>query len=187
MVKSARVVVTATVLLGVACTVGRVPSARADPAATEYEVKAVYLFNFARFVAWPAAAFTSPSAPFAVCVLGHDPFGPVLARPLANETVDGRPLEARRVATPADATNCQLLFLDARDVGIRPALLRTLDGRPVLTVSDDEAFAENGGMVGLPVVSGTVRVTVNQAALRRAGLTMSSQLLRIARIVPGAP
>lgn len=186
MVRAARAVVTATVLLGVACTVGRVPSARADPAATEYEVKAVYLFNFARFVTWPDAAFTSPSAPFAVCVLGHDPFGPVLDHTLANETVDGRSIEARRVATPADATNCQLLFLDAHDVGTRTALLRALDTKPVLTVGDDEAFAESGGIVGLPVVGGTVRVTVNQTALRRAGLTMSSQLLRIARIVPGA-
>jgi hypothetical protein len=161
------------------------PRAHAGPAVTEYQLKAVFLLNFARFVTWPPEAFAAPDAPLVVCVLGTDPFGSVLDEALANERIGDRPLAARRVAS-ADATDgCQMLFVAERDARAHAALLQTLGVRPVLTVGDEGAFARNGGMVGFEIEEGTVRISVNPDALRTAGLTMSSQILRMARIVGG--
>ncbi len=162
-------------------------AADAHPAATEYEIKAVYLFNFARFVTWPDSAFPSPEAPITLCVLGNDPFGSVLDRTLANESVAGRPLAARRIAGPEAATDCQLVFVDTSASTTTSRLLHALRGQPVLTVGDDEAFAHAGGMVGFYLEDATVRLAVNEASVRAAGLSMSAQLLRIVRLVAGAP
>ena len=162
-----------------------VPDARADPAG-EYDVKAVYLFNFARFTTWPDHVFASPSTPIAMCILGHDPFGPVLDRALAGETIDGRALTARRLASAEGVEGCQLLFLDAVAAATHAAFLQTLATRAILTVGDDEAFVRAGGMVGFSRDGATIRIAVNPDAVRRGGLAMSSQLLRIARIVDAA-
>jgi uncharacterized protein DUF4154 len=167
--------------------VGPAPSAAADRGATEYQVKAVYLYNFARFVTWPDSAFVSPTSPLTLCVLGDDPFGAALDQALANETVGGRSLAARRIANADAAAACQVLFVNAGAASTHVALLRTLRDRPILTVGDDEAFPTAGGMVGFRLEEDTVHITVNQGALREAGLTMSSQLLRIARLVPERP
>src|SRR4051812_27313987 len=75
----------------------------------EYQVKAVFLFNFSRFVECPASAFPTAGAPFVVGVYGHDPFGAELDEVVKGETVNGRPLVIRRVQNAADAANCQIL------------------------------------------------------------------------------
>jgi hypothetical protein len=187
MVSRARPAVAAAIVLPAAWILALPKNVGAAPAATEYEVKAAYLFNFVRFVTWPESAFASAEAPLTLCVLGSDPFGSVLDQTLANETVGGRPLAPRRIAASDDAGQCQLLFVSRAATDAQVAVLRALDGRPVLTVGDDEAFARAGGAVGFRLEAGTVRITVNQDALQRAGLTMSSQLLRIASLVSGAP
>jgi hypothetical protein len=162
------------------------PRAYADPSVTEYQLKAVFLLNFARFVTWPEQAFGTPDAPIVVCVLGQDPFGSALDEVLANERIGNRPLAARRVASADTIDGCQLLFVSERDARRHDTLLHALAARPVLTVGDEAAFARSGGMVGFELEDGTVRITVNPDALRNAGLTMSSQILRMARIVGGA-
>lgn len=184
MVNARRSAIATLVLLGTWMAAS--PRAWANPAVTEYQVKAVFLLNFARFVTWPESAFAAPDAPLTVCVLGQDPFGSVLDQVLANERIGNRPLAARRVASDGSIDGCQLLFVGAGDARLHGDSLRALAARPVLTVGDEEAFARQGGMVGLHLEDGTVRITVNPDALRDAGLTMSSQLLRMARIV-GAP
>jgi len=184
MVNAARISVVAMLALLGTWTVSP-GTARANPTATEYQVKAVFLLNFARFVTWPESAFATPGAPLTVCVLGQDPFGSVLDQVFANERIGERPLAARRVASDETVDGCQLLFVGAGDTRWPGALPHALAARPVLTVGDDEAFVRDGGMVGLPIEDGTVRITVNPDALRNAGLMMSSQLLRMARIVGG--
>ena len=183
MVSARRSAITVLVLLGTWMAAS--PRACASPTVTEYQVKAVFLLNFARFVTWPESAFATPDAPLTVCVLGPDPFGSVLDQVLANERIGSRPLAARRIAADGGTDGCQLLFVGADDARRHRDLLQTLAARPVLTVGDQEAFAREGGMVGLHLEDGTVRITVNPNVLRDAGLTMSSQLLRMARIVGG--
>lgn len=155
--------------------------------ATEYEIKAAFLFNFTRFVTWPATAFAAIDAPFVICVLGPDPFGAALDRTVAGEAVDGHALRTRRIPSPQDAADCQLVFAAAGRPNGSADVIATLAERPVLTVGDEEAFAVLGGMVGFRFDQRTVRLTVNPPALKRAGLSMSSQVLRLARLVPGEP
>lgn len=156
-----------------------------DEHASEYAVKAAYLLNFARFVTWPQGAFVDPQAPLTICILGTDPFGAVLDGMLAGEAIEGRKLAARRIATLGEAQACHILFVAAG--GDDAAVVTEVGERPVFTVGDGEAFALAGGMVGFRIDQSTVRFTVNPEALRRAGLVMSSQVMRLARIVPGTP
>ncbi|MBI3768336.1 MAG: YfiR family protein [Deltaproteobacteria bacterium] len=164
-----------------------VPTAAGTRTPTEYDVKAVYLLNFARFVEWPDAGFATATAPFAICVLGSDPFGSTLDETLAGETIAGRNLVTRRIAHPTDATTCQIVFTGASETTRLPAIVDALAGRPVLTVGDETAFTQRGGMISFRLEQSTVRIDVNPEAIRRSGLSMSSQLLRLARIVSAQP
>lgn len=150
---------------------------------SEYQIKAAYLLNFARYVEWPAARLPS-AAPVRVCVLGRDPFGEALAS-IDGRQVNGREVRVRLLDTVPLVGDCHLLFIadsEERRVGL---ILRSIAGRAVLTVSDIEGFAEAGGGIGLVVEEGRVRFDINQEALQREGLRASSQLLRHGRNVFG--
>ncbi len=174
-------IVTLTVVAAWAC----VRPAAADESASEYAVKAAYLFNFARFVTWPQSAFATPGTALTICILGSDPFGATLDSMLSNEVIDGHALGVRRIAELGEADGCHILFVNG---GVEArAVQAALGERPILTVGDAEAFAQGGGMIGFRIDQSTVRLTVNPEALRQNGLVMSSQVLRLARIVGSAP
>jgi hypothetical protein len=174
----------ATLLLATAavCADGP-PSAVAPP--TEYEVKAAFLYNFARFVEWPPDALGSPGDPFVVAVLGRDPFGPVLDETLAGKTIAGRRVEVRRTDRVADALEAEIVFVCASERANVPAILKALDKPGLLTVGDSEGFAEQGGAINFVVQARKVRFEINPARAERAGLKMSSQLLKLATLVAG--
>jgi hypothetical protein len=147
----------------------------------EYEVKAVYLYNFGRFVQWPDRATKDDT--FAVCVLGSDPFGAILDATVANETIDNRKLVARRVAKPGDAAGCRILFISSSETRRIEAILAALQNSSVLTVSDMPGFITYGGMIQFVLAENKVRFQVNLAATDKAGLTFSSQLLKVATYI----
>jgi hypothetical protein len=144
----------------------------------EYELKAAFLYNFAKFVEWPEETFAADD-PIVVCVVGEDPFGGALERSLAGKTVRDRAIVLRRVATAADVRHCHIAFVnvDAHDL---PAMLRSLDDQPVLTVGDAEGFAERGGMIGFVTEDQKLRFEVNLDAAERVKLRVSSQMLKLA-------
>jgi hypothetical protein len=152
-------------------------------APSEYQVKAVFLFNFARFVEWPADAFASASTPFAVCILGRDPFGKDLDDVIKGETVNGRPLVVRRLQSTADATDCHILFISQSEDRRLGEVLSSVDRRSTLTVSDLPGAAQRGVMIRLVTERGRIRLRVNVETARAADLTISSNLLRSAEIV----
>jgi hypothetical protein len=176
-VRRARFALYASLLAG--CATLPLPAQQDKPA--EYEVKAVYLYDFAKFIDWPASAMKDPS--FNICVLGRDPFGPVLDATLAGETIGNRVPMARRVATAKDAANCKILFISASESGRRKQILASIDKTGVLTVSDMPDFTTTGGMIGFALRDNKVRFEVNLTAAEKAGLTMSSQLLKVAILV----
>jgi len=151
----------------------------------EYQVKAVYLYNFGRFVEWPTPARNSPS--FTICVLGQDPFGSVLDTTLAGESIDQRKLVARRIATPREAPSCQILFISVSETARVKEILAAVEKSSVLTVSDIPDFTSIGGMIQFVVTENKVRFSVNLMAAERVGLTLSSQLLKVATDVRKAP
>jgi len=152
-------------------------------APTEAQVKAVFLYNFTKYVAWPTEAFRSAADPLNVCILGADAFGPVLDETLQGERVQDRKLVSRRIATVDEVDGCHLLFLSASEERQLPRILKALEAKPVLTVGETDDFAENGGMINLRKLGNKIRLEINEEAAARAGLKISSQLLKLARIV----
>jgi hypothetical protein len=149
---------------------------------SEYEVKAVYLDQFGKFVRWPAESHAASEA-FTICVLGEDPFGEILERVLEGETFDGKRPAVRRIRRVEAAAECRMVFISASE---RDSLMEILEGlrqRSILTVSDIGDFSRRGGMIQLVLDSGRVRFEVNLEAAAGAGLELSSELLKVARAV----
>ena len=155
----------------------------AAPALGEYQVKAVFLFNFTQFVAWPPESFADPQAPFVIGVLGRDPFGSALDETVRGETVNGRPLVVQRYQTIDDLKPCQILFIDrsARDQSARA--LEALEHKGTLTVSEFEATASRDVVIRFLSENKKIRLRINVDSARSAGLTISSKLLRPAQVV----
>jgi hypothetical protein len=154
-----------------------------SPPDPEYQLKAVFLFNFAQFVEWPASAFPGPDAPLVIGVLGEDPFGTYLDETVRAETVNGRPLEVRRYRGVEEIGTCHILFVSRLEEGRLREVLDSLRGRSILTVSDAARFATRGGMVGFVTDHNRIRLRINLEAAQAAHLTLSSKLLRPAQIV----
>lgn len=151
--------------------------------AKEYQIKAVFLFNFAQFVEWPPAAFPSPQAPLIIGILGDDPFGSYIDEAVRDEKVNNRPLEIRRFARIEDLTDCHILFICKSESGRLDRILDRLNGKSVLTVSDMDEFSKAGVMIRFVMESSKVRLKINIRAAKQAHLTISSKLLRPAEIV----
>jgi hypothetical protein len=149
----------------------------------EYEVKAVFLYNFAQFVDWPGDAFASASDPLVIGILGEDPFGKYIDEAVRGERVNGRPIAIRRISRPEDAASCQILFISRSEAGNLPGILSLLKGKNVLTVSDIDGFSHGGGMIRFVMENNKVRLRINIDAARAAGLRISSKLLRPSEVV----
>lgn len=157
-----------------------VPAAQRRPA-SDIEVKAAYLYNFTRFTVWPPRQ--AAAAPLAICVLGSDPFGGVLDATLKGVTVQGAAVVPRRVADARDAPACHVLFISASEERRLDAILAALGHADVLTVSDMPQFAARGGMIQFVNQGGRVRFEIALAPAHDAGLSLSSELLRVAAAV----
>lgn len=161
-----------------------VPVTRAQIAKpTDYEVKAAYLYNFGRFVEWPAKVTAAKTGAFSICVLGEDPFGPALDATLAGEKIGNQKVVARRVSSPHESADCQILFISASEANRLNKIIDSLDKTAVLTVSDIPQFSQHRGMIQLVLEGSRIRFEVNLTATQRAGLTLSSELLKVATAV----
>ncbi len=152
--------------------------ARADTA-LEYAVKAAYLPKFIPFITWPESAFSSPTAPVTICVLGEDPFGSRLDQAANGIKVGERSIAVRRLSAPDPEAGCQLLFLAGNS-----ALVEGLDamkGRPVITVTDSGLKAH--GIITFVIADNHVRFDIDDAMAAQGGLSISSKLLGLARAV----
>jgi hypothetical protein len=152
-------------------------------AMTESQVKAAFLYNFARYVEWPQGAFESGDAPFRICVLGADEFAPVVAEVVAGKQVDARPVEVSQLSDLEGASRCQVLFVGSWTEMDPAGFFSALVGASVFTVSDVDGFAHDGGVANFFRAQSKVRFEINPRAAQRAGLKISSRLLRLARVV----
>jgi hypothetical protein len=156
--------------------------AQANPRG-EYDLKAAFLFNFAKFIEWPAGSFTSPQFVFTVCVLGRDPFGHVLDDSLQGKMIKDRPLAVRRLKDKTEARSCQIVFVSSSDSAKLAEILESVRGASVLLVGETNGFAAAGGTIELTLEGNRVRFTINTDAAGRAGLIFSSKLLVLAKLV----
>jgi uncharacterized protein DUF4154 len=159
------------------------PGAAQTVRASASDVQAVFLFNFAQFVDWPADAFPDAHAPFVIGILGKDPFGNFLDETVRGEAVRGRPFEVSRYRRPEEIQNCQILFIGASETKRLEEILASLKTRPILTVSNGDDFAGPGGIVRFIVEQSRVRLSIDLEAAQTARLMFSSKLLRSAAIV----
>jgi hypothetical protein len=160
------------------------PNRAASPEpSSEYQLKAVFLFNFAQFVEWPAGTFANESEPFVIGIVGEDPFRSYLDDLVRGERIGTHPLQVRRFAPDDPVYRCQILYVSNSTAGRLNAYLGALKFRPVLTVSDIDSFARLGGMVRFAVEDGRIHLRVNLAAARAAHLAISSKILRVSTIV----
>jgi len=163
---------------------GSMLGAESDPVAVgEYHVKAAFLYNFAKYVQWPADAPTARAGTFVITILGNDPFGPSLDEILKGKMIDRLKVVVRRAGGPEDLGASHIVFISDSQRGQLPEILKRLEGTPTLTVAEMDHFAERGGVIRFRMDGDRVRLDINPGAAARARLKISSELLKLARIV----
>jgi len=151
-----------------------------DSRPSEYQIKAAFLFNFAKFVDWPPQVLPQATSPIVIGILGESPFHDDLARTIRDKTIEEHPLVIKEFRLPAQATNCHILFICSSEKSRLPEILSGLKGASVLTVGEMERFNENGGMIHFVLEGTKIRFQINNDAATSAGLKISSKLLRLA-------
>jgi YfiR/HmsC-like len=155
---------------------------RAQGTQPEYQVKAAFLWNFAKYIDWPPAAFTNDTSPFVIGVLGENPFGTDLEQTVRGKLINAHPITVKPRATLEEARQCHILFFSASETNRLAEVFENLRGAPVLTVGDTEAaqFTEKGGMIKFKFEGNKIRFQINDEAAKAAGLRISSKLLDLA-------
>jgi hypothetical protein len=151
---------------------------------TEYQIKAAFIYNFARFVEWPAQAFADTNSPMIIGVLGENVFGDSLEQAINGKAIKGHPLQFKAFNSAEEATRCQVLFISTSEKNHLSKILARLQGTSVLTVSETDNFINDGGMINLVIVNDKVRFQINNDAAKKAGVIISSKLLRLAANSP---
>ena len=151
----------------------------------EYQLKAAFIYNFAKFITWPSNSFARADAPIVLAVLGDDPFGATLPQTLAGKSVNGRPIEIIHFQRPEMVTNCHILFVARSETDRLVPALKTVAGRSVLTIGDFDRFAHRGGMINLFLESKAIRFEINANATERGGFKVSPKLGGLGKIVRG--
>jgi hypothetical protein len=151
-----------------------------DASLSEYEVKAGFLVNFAKFVTWPADAFASPTAPIVIGIVGDDPFGTVLDDAARTQRVGDRPIQVKRVGTRDELSAYHVVFISSSEEKQLGTIVKRLERTHALTVSDIERFCSGGGVIGFVSERSRVRFEINVAAADAHSLKVSTRLMALA-------
>jgi hypothetical protein len=149
----------------------------------EYQLKAVFLFNFAQFTDWSTNAFTNSTAPIVIGILGDDPFGEFIDATVRGETVNGRKLEVQRFRRVEEIQTCHILFISRSEDRRLERIVQALKARPILTVTDIEGPLTRGTMVRLLMENNRIRIRIDMAPVHEAKLAVSSKLLRASDVI----
>jgi len=152
------------------------------PISREYQIKAVFIFNFTRFVDWPPSAFPNASAPLVIGVLGENRFGSYLSETVADERVGGHPVLIQYYDHPEEIQNCHILFIALPDPQKAEQVISAIKGKSMLTIGESPDFLKRGGMIKFFKRKKNIRFEINPAAAKSANLILSSKLLRVADI-----
>ena len=149
----------------------------------EYQVKAAFLYNFAKFAEWPEQTFKTDRDPMRICVLGENPFGSALAEAVSGKTVLGRAFVVADISDARQTGDCQIVFISSSERKRLRSILQEMRPTGILTVSEMEGFAAKGGMVNFKLDDGRVRLEINVEAAGQAQIHISSKVLSLAQIV----
>jgi len=159
------------------------PKFSAAQTLSEYQVKAAFLFNFTKFLDWPANAFRSAQSGIAICLIGEDPFGKTLDELVKGQNVGGRNFTVRRLPQIPRDDSCQVAFLGGMDKSRAEQALAPVKNLPILTVVDNEDGGDPGAIIGFIVEDSKVRFNINLEAAEKVGIKLSSKLLKLAKTV----
>jgi YfiR/HmsC-like len=155
---------------------------KADAPTREYLVKAAFIYNFTQFVDWPDAAFASKDSPFVVATVGADPFDGALEEAMAGKSVANRSISVQHFASFDDIGPCQLLFVPASQDSSLAALFAKLNGVPILTVGESDAFSPAGGGIRFFLEDKKMRFEISPDPIAAVGIKVSAKLMKLARI-----
>jgi hypothetical protein len=151
----------------------------------EYQIKAVFLYNFAQFTQWPQSTFATDKSPIVIGVVGADPFGTSLTETIHGETIQGHPLVIEHYTHPADIKTCHILFVSQPESRRYDEITKIVKGKPVLTVSDTASAATSAAIIQFVIENNKVHFRVNTDAARAVNIDLSSKLLRVAEAPAG--
>jgi hypothetical protein len=163
----------------------RVPAQ--GPAFDEYQIKAAFLYNFAKFVEWPPGTFGNATDPIRICIVGQNPFGSMLEDMVQGKKLGERAFVVRRLADTQNAEKCQILFMGAAEWKRTRAMPEPLQRHGVLTVGETDDFTALGGIIGFKLDGAHVRIQIAIDTAEHAKLRISSKLLSLAEIVKKQP
>jgi hypothetical protein len=155
------------------------------PSPNEYQIKADFLYNFAKFVDWPTEALPDTSTSMSLCILGEDPFGIDLEEIVNGKQVNGRELLIKRFEGVHGLDACQILFISSSEKHRLEQIMATLKGSSILTVSETEQFTQLGGIIKFTIEENKVHFEINVDTAEQAGLKISSKLLKLAKVIRG--
>ncbi len=150
--------------------------------ASEYEVKAAFIYNFTKFISWPAETFKSPTEPFVIGVIGSNPFGSYLNNVVEGEKVDLHPIEVKVFNDVSEVSDCHILFINSNDVDFIKKVLAATSKKSVLTVNESVLFSRLGGHIRFFKENNKIRFQINTNSAKASNLQISSKLLGIDRI-----
>jgi hypothetical protein len=151
--------------------------------ASEYEVKAAYLYKLGQYVEWPAAAFAQPSSPVQICIVGDDPFGALLDNTVSGERIGTRQIAVSRMPAATKGAGCHIAYFGGSGQQGTAEGLAQLQGTPVLTITDADRKGEGTGIVHFVVKANRVRFDIDDQAAAENGLQISAKLLSLAQSV----
>ena len=156
------------------------PGLAQTPRPSEYQLKAAFLYNFAKFIDWPSDAPSDNSSPFVIGILGDNPFGKSLEQIVAGKQINGRTISVQFFQTASEVARCQILFISNSESKHFTEIIKNLKGSAVLTVSENDRFIDSGGMVDFVKEDSRIRFQINDDAAKAVRLKISSKLLSLA-------
>ena len=150
--------------------------------ASEYQIKAVFIYNFTHFVNWPERAFDSQYDSFVIGIIGNDPIARYVETAIANERVGSHVLRFERYNSIKEIDKCHILYVASKDPDEIKEILKSVEGKNILTVGDTPNFVRWGGMIRFYTEEGRIRLQINNTIAKEEELKISSKLLRVAQV-----
>jgi len=151
---------------------------------SEYQIKAIFLEHFTRFIEWPESSSVSDtSRPFIIAVIGENPFGSILEKTYGEQKVKNKKVEIRYISSPNKINDIHILFVSSSAEKILTAILNRTKNKPILIISDTNGFAEKNVLINFYFVGDKIKFEINEKAIHESGLTVSYILLNLAKIV----
>ncbi len=149
---------------------------------TEYDIKAAFLFIFAKFINWPQNNQNDTDSLFNICILGENPFKELLKQAAETNKIKGRVVKVREIRTLDSLDTCHILFVALSETNYYKAIIESLGNNSILTIGESREFTDNGGIINFFVKDNKVRFRINVNAAAKAGLDISSKLLKLAEL-----